>query len=111
MDTLDQYRAIIERTLKDAAAVPAHYGEIKDRIVSDRQNDIYLWLSFGWNKAKRVHSCIVHLEITEGKIWIQKDHTEDGIAAQLEEAGIPKTAIVLGFHPADVRPLTEYAAA
>ena len=52
-----------------------------------------------------------HLEIINGKIWIQKDQTEEGIATYLEEAGIPKDAIVLGFHSLDVRPFTEYAAA
>jgi hypothetical protein len=42
---------------------------------------------------------------------VQDDWTEHGIAADLEEAGIPKTDIVLGFQPAKVRPYTEYAAA
>ena len=111
MDKLDQYRAAIKSILKTQAAVPHRYGQITDRVVCDEENDNYLWLSEGWNKDRRVHACIVHLEIINGKIWIQKDRTEDGIAFYLESAGIPKQDIVLAFHPVDVRPLTEYAVA
>lgn len=111
MDQLDQYRDTIEQVLKELAAVPHRYGQITDRVVCDRRTDNYLWLSEGWNKARRVHHCITHLEIINGKIWIQKDQTEDGIATHLENAGIPKKTIVLGFHPPEVRPLTEYAVA
>jgi hypothetical protein len=53
----------------------------------------------------------VHIEVIDGKIWIQEDGIEHGIVTDLERAGIPKNDIVLGFQPPDVRPLTEYAAA
>ncbi len=46
-----------------------------------------------------------------GKIWIQRDGTEEGIAADLERAGIPKEHIVLGFRPPELRPYTGYAVA
>lgn len=57
----------------------------------------------------RVHGCIVHIQIIDSKIWIQRDGTEDGIANDLVNAGIPKDQIVLGFHPLEIRPYTEYA--
>jgi hypothetical protein len=53
----------------------------------------------------------MHLDIVDGKIWIQRDGTEDGIAYELEEAGVPKSDIVLAFHSEDVRPHTGYAVA
>lgn len=37
--------------------------------------------------------------------------TEHGLARELEETGVPKSDIVLGFQPPDVRPLTGYAEA
>jgi len=33
-----------------------------------------------------------------GKIWIQHDGTERGVANDLVEWGVPKEAIVLAFH-------------
>jgi hypothetical protein len=55
--------------------------------------------------------CLVHLDIIDGKIWVQRDETEDGVTHELVGAGVPKHDIVLGFHPADVRPHTGYAIA
>lgn len=49
--------------------------------------------------------------IIDGKIWIQRDGTEEGIAADLERAGIAKDQIVLGFRSPEVRPYTGYAVA
>jgi hypothetical protein len=40
---------------------------------------------------------------------IHEDGLEDGIASDLVRAGIPKDKIVLGFHPPEVRPYTEFA--
>ena len=57
----------------------------------------------------RNHGCIVHLEIINGKIWIQRDGTEDGIAADLLAAGVPKSDIVLAFHPPEIRQHTDFA--
>ena len=60
---------------------------------------------------KRVHGCLLHVEIIDGKIWIQRDGTEDGIADKLVEAGIPRNRIVLGFWDAEARKLGDFAAA
>jgi len=50
-------------------------------------------------------------DIIDGKIWIQRDGTEYGIANELVEAGIPKEHIVLGFQSEEVRPYTDFAVA
>lgn len=35
----------------------------------------------------------------DGKIWVQQDGTEVGIANELVELGVPKKDIVSGFNP------------
>ena len=57
----------------------------------------------------RVHGCIMHLEIRDGKVWIQYDGTEDGVALELVQRGIPRDQIVLAFKPQTVRKYTDYA--
>ncbi len=109
MDKIENYRRIIQRILTERASVPYSYGEISSKTIFDSENDSYILLTVGWNGIRRVHGVLVHLEIIGGKIWIQRDGTEDGVAYDLEKAGIPKNDIVLGFHPPDVRPFTEYA--
>lgn len=111
MDTLASYRQIIERTLADYAKLPYAYGDIQRKTVFNRETDTYLLLSVGWQGSKRIHGCLIHLDITDGKVWIQRDGTEEGIAAELVRAGIPKEHIVLAFHEPTVRPYTGFAVA
>ncbi len=110
MDTLDRYREIIEQVLSDYAAVPYVHGEFETEIIFDQKRNHYLLINMGWNNGRRVHGCIIHIDIIEGKIWIQRDGTESGIALELEEAGVPKEDIVLGFREPELRHYTGYAA-
>lgn len=41
---------------------------------------------------------IIHVDIKDDKISIQRDGTEIGIANELMATGVPKEDIVLGFH-------------
>ena len=111
MDRLEQYRAIIEQALTQRVNDLKDFPDLRDKTVFDRGTDSYLLLRQGWDKSRRVHAIIVHLEILNGKIWVQEDWTEHGVGGDLEEAGVSKNDIVLGFQPPQVRPYTEYAAA
>ncbi len=113
MDTvnLEQWRDIVEQVLRDYAAIPYSYSEVKKETVFDRRQDRYLIVILGWEGYRYEHGCTVHIDIIGDKIWIQRDGTEDGMALDLENAGIPKNHIVLGFKPPEVRPLTGYAVA
>jgi hypothetical protein len=110
MDTRAAHREITKRVLTEYAQLPYAYGDIKTLTVFDETNDHYLLVNIGWDE-RRVHGCLVHVDLIEDKIWIQRDDTEDGIACDLEAAGIPKDHIVLAFHPIKVRPYTGYAVA
>jgi XisI protein len=61
--------------------------------------------------TRRVHGCLIHVDIIDGKFWIQRDGTEQGIANELVHAGVPKDHIVLGFRSAELRKHTEFATA
>jgi hypothetical protein len=111
MDTLDTYRQIIRNVLEPYTRIPYSYGDLQCKAIFDSDSDSYLLITSGWDGAKRVHSCLVHLDIIDGKVWVQRDDTEDGVTNELVAAGIPKEHIVLGFHPLDVRPYTGYAIA
>lgn len=102
---------MIETILSDYASLPYSYADIQSEVVFDRNRDRYLWMSVGWDGERRVHGCMVHIDLMDNKIWIQRDGTEEGIAADLERAGIPKEPIVLGFRPLEVKPYTGYAIA
>lgn len=111
MDTLDKYRQIIQNVLEQYTRVPYAYGDIEIKVFADREGDHYLLMTVGWENARRVHGCLVHIDIIDGKLWIQRDGTEYGVAEELVEAGIPRSHIVLGFQPPAIRQYTQYAAA
>jgi hypothetical protein len=54
---------------------------------------------------------VLQVDIKDGKIWIQYDGTETGLACALVQAGVPKEDIVLAFHAPHKRPYTGYAVA
>lgn len=111
MDKLDRYRDIIEQTLSKHVFNSDRYPHLRDRTVFDRRTDNYLVLREGWENSRHIHNNVIHVELLNDKVWIQIDWTEHGVARDLEEAGIPKSEIVLGFQPPQVRPYTEYAVA
>jgi hypothetical protein len=111
MDKLENYRNIVEKIISEYAAIPYVYGEIERRTMFDREKDSYLLYIVGWNNRGRIHGINIHIDIINGKIYIQHDGTEDGIATDLERMGVPKSDIVLAFHAPELRKYTEYAVA
>ncbi len=111
MDTLSRYRKAIRDVLSGHMVANYAVGAIKKEMVIDEKNDRYIVMMVGWEGPQRVHGALIHVDVIDGKIWIHRDGTEDGIAGELEEAGVPKSDIVLGFHEPDVRPYTGYAVA
>ena len=112
MEKLDFYRRKVQDVLAAIANIPYANPAIAHEAIFDAINDRYLVMSVGWQEpTHRLHFCLVHVDIQGDKIWIQRDGTEDGIAYDLEEAGIPKSDIVLAFHSESVRPHTGYAVA
>src|SRR5580698_10586432 len=111
MDPLDPWRDAVERILTTHASEPYAHGDIRSKVVFDRAHDSYLVMDVGWNGYDRIHDALIHVEVLDGKLWIQFDGTEDGIAGELVAAGVPRDHIVLGFKPPDVRPYTDFAAA
>ncbi len=109
MDTLEKYRGTVRDIIRKYAEIPYSYGNIQSQTVFDRDADHYLLMIAGREGVRRVHGCLVHIDIIGGKIWIQRDGTEEGIAAELLKAGIPKDRIVLGFRSPEMRKHTEFA--
>ncbi len=111
MATIAHCREALERILLEYASIPFAYGEIVCEALIDCERDRFALMNTGWDEGKRIHGCIVHADIIDGKIWIQYDGTEEGIAKELVAAGVPKDQIVLAFHAPELRKYTDFAAA
>lgn len=99
--------ALIEEYAHNGAAGP----EVALEPVLDPVNDHYLLVEVGWRQNRRVYQSLIHLDIIDGKVWIQRNETDQPIARELMEAGIPRECIVLGLQRPDRRQFTDYAAA
>ena len=98
---LDYVRLIKQILLEHSRIKPAH-GEIDTTVNFDDERANYALLQSGWDGDSYLHGAVVHIRIIEGKIWIQYDGTEEGVATELIELGVPKSKIVLGFrHPSE----------
>jgi len=109
MDTIEKYQKVIQKIIMEYAQFKPSHGDIDTEAIFDPERNHYELMHVGWDGARRIHGSVLHVDIINGKVWIQHDGTESGIADELEEAGIPKDKIVLGFRSPDVRKYTGYA--
>ena len=109
MDKLDLYRKAIKSVFNEYAAIPYAFGDLSSEVVFDDAHDRYLLMTFGRDLGKRIHYAVAHIDIVNGKLWIRRDGTEEGIATELVALGVPKEDIVLGFKSELMRRDTEFA--
>ncbi len=84
-------------------------NRIQAEIIFDTERDRYQLVYVGWRDSKRVYGVVLHVDIIDGKIWVQQDGTEVGIANKLVELGVSKQDIVLGIDPPKMRQYTDFA--
>ncbi|MBW4668141.1 MAG: XisI protein [Cyanomargarita calcarea GSE-NOS-MK-12-04C] len=108
MDTLERYRQIVCQLIDEYAKYKPSHGQIETEAIIDPQRDHYEVMHVGWDGQRRVHGSVVHIDIIQGKIWIQHDGTNRPVAEDLLEVGVPREDIILGFHPAQVRQYTDF---
>lgn len=82
-----------------------------NQLIIDSKNHQYKVITIGWEGDQFVHDCSMHFAIIDNKIWIQQNMTEWEVGEMLEESGVPKSDIVVGFLSPDLRPYTKYAVA
>ncbi|MEM9538702.1 MAG: XisI protein [Cyanobacteria bacterium P01_E01_bin.42] len=117
MDTMSTYRELIQKIIIGHTEIP-YQDDVQLETIFDRQQDRYLLMLVGREKidrrtsaTKRVHGCLIHIDIIDEKIWIQRDGTEEGVTSELLDAGIPKDKIVLAFYAPEIRQDTGFAVA
>ncbi|HAX88287.1 MAG TPA: XisI protein [Cyanobacteria bacterium UBA11370] len=111
MERVEYYRQCIRKLLTAQMTWEQGNADIECQLIFDVEHDHYQLLDVGWDDLKRVYNCFIHLDIKNGKIWIQRNMTEVDIARELVEMGVPREDIVLGLHPPYKRPYTGYGVA
>jgi hypothetical protein len=111
MDQLNNYRRILRETILKYASFKPSIGDVEVEPIIDEAQGHYELMHSGWVRGHRVHGSVIHLDIRKGKVYVQFDGTDVGIADELVEAGIPKEDIVLAFKHPEIRQHTGFATA
>jgi hypothetical protein len=109
MDPSPDYEFLVKQILLEYARLKPAYGDVESQVIFDDERGSYALMEVGWDDTAYVHGSVIHVDIVGDKIWIRYDGTEDRIANELIEAGVPKDKIVLGFRPEPLRAYTGFA--
>jgi hypothetical protein len=110
MDRRADYRELIKAAISEWEAYirRARHNGVEIQRVFDDTNQNYALVYLGWDGNRRVQKTALYLRIKDGKIWIEVDETDWGIAKALVRAGVPRHDLVLAFQPPQLRPLSEF---
>ncbi len=109
MDSLKHYQEAVQKVITDYGTSGSYAGEMDRELIFDTVRNHYQLVNVGWQGERRIYGCVLHIDIKDGKIWLQYNGTEVDFAEELVNLGIPKQDIVLGFHTPFMRKFTEYA--
>lgn len=109
MDRTERYRDILKQVIQEYATYGKDPPGVETYASIDPFRDSYSVQRTGWDRQRYLHGCIIHMDLKDGKIWVQHDGTNLPVVDELEAAGVPKEDIVLGFIPPNRRKYTEYA--
>ena len=105
MDKIREYQKILLNYMEEYTSM---YREnpnpkMETQVLADREHNHFQVQRVGWQGSKYYHYCLFHFDIKDGKVWIQKNNTEELIGDELIKRGIPKEDIILGFQPEELR--------
>jgi hypothetical protein len=81
----------------------------KTILLPETLRERYQVMDIGWSNNRRVYDCDLHLDIINGKIWVQQNMTEMQIGQTLMDKGVAKEDIVLGFQAPYAREYSGFA--
>jgi hypothetical protein len=111
MVEVNDYPRILRGIVEEYAKIKPAVGDIDTELIIDERQGHFELMRSGWLNGNRIHGTLIHVDIRDGKFWIQHDGTEYGIANDLVDSGVPKDRIVLAFKPPEMRKYTDFAVA
>jgi SpoVK/Ycf46/Vps4 family AAA+-type ATPase len=100
-NTLEFHKMCVKKLLSEYESLKTHWADIE--LIFDDERKSYMVIRVGWFGQKRVHLCLIHIDIGENEIVIQANNTEDMIDEALIAMGIERKQIYLGLLPPQVR--------
>jgi len=112
MDKLAYYRSCIQTLLENQSqSKPRNIPDLENQLIFVSTRDHYQLIRVGWEGLERIYYVVLHFDIKDGKVWLQRNATELEVGEELIKMGVDREDIVLGLHPPYKRPYTDYGVA
>jgi hypothetical protein len=98
---IKHYQSCIKQLLSEYESLTTDWSTI-ETIFDDVQMR-YIVLRIGWNGQKRIHLCLVHIDIKDDMVIVQANNTEDMLDDELVALGIPHENIHPGILPPNIQ--------
>ena len=92
---LEFYADCTKALLRNYEALKTEWSTVE--LLFDDQRRRYMAIRVGWFKQKRIHLCLVHIDIADDSVVIQCNNTEDMVATELIEMGIASLLQNIGY--------------
>ena len=111
VDKLNHYRQVLQQVIEHHAGMPAEPAHIESLPICDAVHGDYLLMDVDRSPKGCPGNIVVHLRLKDGKVHVERDGIEDGIAQDLIDAGIAPEDIVFTFYGNEPASYPELAAA
>ncbi|MGI8639756.1 MAG: element excision factor XisI family protein [Pyrinomonadaceae bacterium] len=105
---MKKYRQMLRNVTEAHAQMSSPMDYVKSTAVSDFSQTNYFLIDFDSQDKK--HYIVFHLCLKDGKVWIEQDGIEYGVAQDLIKAGVARQDIVLAFQDKEVMSESELIA-
>jgi hypothetical protein len=111
MDKLAKYRQYVQTLITRYAEDDVSDDEVEVQLILDTERYHYQWMNVGWEHLTRIYRSIIHIDIKDGKIWLQQNLIDQNPAEELVAMEVPREDIILGLQPPYKRQYTDYGVA
>lgn len=99
MESLAQLRETVKQVLQSQIG-DYHTGTVRDTLIESSDCNRFLVVCTGWFKDKDYYGLIQDVGISDdGSVTIYADNTEEYLAEELIEAGVPADKIIKAYDP------------
>lgn len=109
MEKSIKYARLVRNLLESIAADWSRNPQDLVLAVCDSAANHFLLVVHGWSERGHRHEVPIHVDILDGKIWIQENRTELELDDELIALGVPATDIVLGVVAPEYRQYSAFA--
>jgi hypothetical protein len=103
MGKLAFYRRCVQQLILAYRASTPINSKVEVQTIFDTERDHYQLVNLGWDGHRCIYNCVIHLDIKDGKIWIQRNQTDCLLTGDLLKIDVRRKDVVLGLQSPTLR--------